>query len=143
MLLKTMETRHILIDTYPDSKYFTTHLAELGFAYETIADFRTAAEWYEKLLAKDSEYAASKDALHSAAIFRERLGDWEQAIANNNLYMSTYPEDERTIGKRIDNAKSIKNSIKMMRLEKHIQLSTQASRRRDFRDGFLCENARG
>ena len=43
-----METRHILIDSYPESKYFTTHLAELGFAYETIADFRTAAEWYEK-----------------------------------------------------------------------------------------------
>ena len=104
-VVKTMETRHLLIDTYPDSKYFTTHLAELGFAYETIADFRTAAEWYEKLLVKDPEYSASKDALHRAAIFRERLGDWEQAIADNNLYITTYPDDERTIGKEIDNAK--------------------------------------
>ena len=92
-----METRHILIDTYPESKYFTTHLAELGFAYETIADFRTAAEWYEKLLAKDPEYAASKDALHGL-LFLENV--W--VIGNKqycNFVYVNLPEDERTIGR--------------------------------------------
>lgn len=99
---KTMETRHYLIEKYPKSKKYTENLAELGFAYESIAKFEEAATWYEKLFDVDKEYVAAKDALHRAAIFRESLGQYDQAIADKQTYMKAYSEDERVIAYPID-----------------------------------------
>ena len=99
---KMMETRHYLIENYPTSKKFTENLAELGFAYETIAKFEDAATWYEKLVETDQDYKASKDALHRASIFREALGQYDKAIEDKNLYMKIYSEDERVIAYPID-----------------------------------------
>jgi cellulose synthase operon protein C len=101
-MAKTMETRHYLIEKYPKSKYYTEHVAELGYSYETIANFVKAADWYEKLFALDPEYKATKDALHRAAVFRGRMGEWEQAIKLKRDYIKTYPEDDRTIGMYLD-----------------------------------------
>ncbi|MBM76631.1 MAG: hypothetical protein CMK59_14590 [Proteobacteria bacterium] len=101
-MAKTMETRHLMIDKYPTSKYYIDHIAELGYAYETIADFETASQWYEKLFEIDKEHASAKDAFYTASLFRESLGQWEQAIANKEKYIQAYPEDERVLGMKID-----------------------------------------
>ena len=97
-----IETRHYLIDNYPKSTKYTENIAELGFAYETIAKFEDAATWYEKLFETDKEFTASKDALHRASIFRESLGQYDKAIADKNKYMEAYPEDERVVAYPID-----------------------------------------
>ncbi len=99
---KTMASRLYLIENYPKSKKYTENLAELGFAYETIARFGEAADWYEKLFTHDLDYKASKDAMHRAAIFRESLGEYDQAIKNKQDYQKAYPDDERNIGLTID-----------------------------------------
>lgn len=99
---KMMESRQYLIDNYTTSKKYTENVARLGFAYENIAQFEIAADWYEKLFGIDKEYEMSKDALHRASIFRERLGQYDKAIENKNLYMEAYPEDERNIGYQFD-----------------------------------------
>ena len=103
-LRKSMETRQYLIDTYPKSAKFIENVARLGFAYESIAQFETASEWYEKLFSLDQEYASTKDALHRAAIFRESLGQYDKALANKEAYLTTYPDDERVVGILIDMA---------------------------------------
>ncbi len=99
---KMMESRQFLIDNYPKSKKYTENVARLGFAYETIAKFETAADWYEKLYEIDKEYEMTKDALHRASIFRESLGQYDKAISNKERYMEAYPDDARVVGYQFD-----------------------------------------
>ncbi len=99
---KMMESRQYLIDNYPTSKKYTENVARLGFSYETIAKFEVAADWYEKLFDVDKEYEMTKDALHRASIFRESLGQYDQAIANKKKYMKAYPDDDRNVGYQFD-----------------------------------------
>jgi cellulose synthase operon protein C len=99
---KSMSARHLLIEKYPKSEKYTEHVAELGFAYESIAKFDKAADWYEKLFETDKEYPSSKDALHRAAYFRESAGEYDLAIKNKLAYQEAYPEDERSIHMLID-----------------------------------------
>ena len=88
--------------TIPKSKKYTENVARLGFAYETIAKFEIAADWYEKLYDVDKEYEMTKDALHRASIFRESLGQYDKAIANKEEYMKAYPDDARNVGYQFD-----------------------------------------
>jgi len=97
-----MESRQYLIDNYPKSKKYTENVARLGFAYETIAKFEIAADWYEKLYDIDKEYEMTKDALHRASIFLESLGQYDKAIENKEKYMTAYPDDGRVIGYQFD-----------------------------------------
>ena len=97
-----MTARHRLIDEYPESKYYKSQIAELGFAYESIADFETAAGYYEKLFSLDQEHEAAKDALFSAGLYRKSLGEWQAAIDNFNKYITAWPDDERVAGMTID-----------------------------------------
>jgi tetratricopeptide (TPR) repeat protein len=103
-----MDARQFLIDNYPKSTKYTENVARLGFAYETIAKFQAASEWYEKLFSIDKDFDMSKDALHRASIFRESLGQYDKAIDNKKLYMKAYPDDERVIGYTFDIANIIK-----------------------------------
>ena len=88
-------------------------MAALGYDWETVAGFDKAAGYYERLfeewederkdrvkakasdedLAKLDESAA--DAIYSAAVFRNALGSWEDAISNYKKFMAAFPEDER------------------------------------------------
>ncbi len=90
-----MSARQTLIDTFPKSKYYNDHVAELGFLYEGIADFQQAANWYEKLFTLNKDHQAAKEALYSSALFRKALGQWEQAIKNYQQFITAYPTDER------------------------------------------------
>jgi tetratricopeptide (TPR) repeat protein len=102
---KSMEARGALIENFPASKYYKDQLAFIGYDYETIADFGTSAMWYEKLYEQDADHEKAKDALYSAALFRQAQGDNTAAISNYEKFRVSYPDDERSIGIPIDIAK--------------------------------------
>ncbi|MDP6932025.1 MAG: tetratricopeptide repeat protein, partial [Myxococcota bacterium] len=91
-----MKARHLLIEKFPKSEYYKDQVAALGYDYETIADFETSAEWYEKLFAMDKEHEGAKEALYSAGLFRRALGDSDKAVENFQKFMTIYPDDERS-----------------------------------------------
>jgi len=102
---KSMEARGALIENFPESKYYKDQLAFIGYDYETIADFGTSAMWYETLYEKDPEHEKSKDALYSAALFRQAQGDNGKAIEDYQKFRSSYSDDPRAVGIPIDIAK--------------------------------------
>ncbi|MEC7986250.1 MAG: hypothetical protein VX278_13880, partial [Myxococcota bacterium] len=108
---KSMESRHLMIEQYSTSKYYLEHLAKLGFNYAAIANYRVAAEWYERLYKEAPDYTdgdgntVAKEAIRRAGIFREKLGDWEQAVKNKKEFMKTYSDDPISIKMPIDIAR--------------------------------------
>lgn len=125
-----MEVRKQLVDgaDYGDkTKYYYDQMSALGYDYETIADFGHAAEYYERLFGEweDERKArvkaevseedlatldtAASDAIYSAAVFRNALGDWEGSIADYEKFMAAFPGDDRindtrlTIGRIYEN----------------------------------------
>ena len=102
---KSMEARGALIENFPSSKYYKDQLAFIGYDYETIADFGTSAMWYEKLYTTDPNHEKAKDALYSAALFRQAQGDNGKAIENYQKFRASYADDDRSIGIPIDIAK--------------------------------------
>lgn len=111
-LVDEMNVRKILIEKFPKSKFYKDQVAALGFNYESIADFRNAAAWYEKLFALDKAHPAAKDALYSAGLFRRALGEWQQAIKDAEQYITAYPKDERIPDLTIDVAKTYEENAK-------------------------------
>jgi tetratricopeptide (TPR) repeat protein len=105
---KAMDTRLILVGKFPKSKYYNDTIAELGFDYENIADFESAAGYYEQLFNLDKEHKAAKDAIYSAALFQKAMGNSTKAIKNYQSFIKTFPDDERitdirlTIGKILE-----------------------------------------
>jgi tetratricopeptide (TPR) repeat protein len=93
-LPEAMTVRHMLIEKFPKSKFFQDQVAALGFDYESIADFENAAFWYEKLFSVNKEHTGTADAIYSAALFREALGDWQGAIKNLQQYITAFPTKE-------------------------------------------------
>ncbi|HCH62418.1 MAG TPA: hypothetical protein DFR83_06415, partial [Deltaproteobacteria bacterium] len=102
---KSMEARSALIENFPSSKYYKDQLAFIGYDYETIADFGTSAMWYEKLYTTDADHEKAKDALYSAALFRQAQGDNAKAIENYQKFRASYADDDRSVGIPIDIAK--------------------------------------
>ncbi len=80
-----------LISKFPASKYYKDQVAALGFDYESEANFAEAANWYEKLFTLDKAHPSSADAIYSAALFRNAMGQWEQSIKDYQAYMAAYP----------------------------------------------------
>lgn len=93
---ESLTARLELVTKFPKSKYYKDQVAAIGFDYESMADFGQAADWYEKLFALDKTHANAADALYSAAYFRARMGQWEQAIKNYQQYMTTWPDKNPT-----------------------------------------------
>ena len=105
---KAMDTRLTLVGKFPKSKYYNDTIANLGFDYENIADFASAATYYEQLFNLDKEHASAKEAIYSAALFQKAMGNSTQAIKNYQVFIKTFPTDERiadvklTIGKILE-----------------------------------------
>ncbi len=97
-----MKVRHEIIGKFPKSKYYKDQVASLGFDYESIANFGESANWYEKLYTLDKTHSGSADAIFSAALFRNSLGQWEQAIKNYQQYILTYPDKPNLTGIQLD-----------------------------------------
>jgi tetratricopeptide (TPR) repeat protein len=98
----SMKVRLELINKFPKSKFYKDQVASLGFDYESIANFPEAANWYEKLFALDKTHASASDAIFSAALFRNSLGQWEQAIKNYQQYMTAFPDKPNLNGIQLD-----------------------------------------
>ncbi len=94
-----------LINKFPKSKFYKDQVANLGFDYESLADFANAAVWYEKLFRLDPQHSGAPDALFSAAYFRRSLGEWETAIANYKAYIDTYKDKPNLTGLKLEIAK--------------------------------------
>ncbi len=101
-----MKVRHELVEKFPKSKYYKDQVAALGFDYESLADFDKAAGWYEKLFSLDTTHAGAKDAIFSAALFRNSLGQWEQSIGDYQKYMATYKTEPNLNGVQLEIAKT-------------------------------------
>lgn len=99
---KSMEARHALIENYPKSKFWKDQVAALGFDYESIADFDTAATWYEKLFETDPAFAKSKEALFSAALFRRAQRQNSRSVENLTKFRTTYADDPRSVAIPLD-----------------------------------------
>lgn len=116
-----VKVRHILVEDPKfgaKTRYYYDQIAALGYDYETIADFDKASFYYEKLWAlyPDERKKAEKDdpdklatldgkaadAIFSAAIFRNGLGQWEKAIENFNQFVAAFPTDERVPDVRLN-----------------------------------------
>lgn len=98
----SMKVRQELIAKFPASKYYKDQVAALGFDFESIGDFASASDWYEKLYALDPKHPGSPAALFSAALFRSSLGGWEQAIKDYQQYMTAYPDKPNLNGISIE-----------------------------------------
>ncbi len=109
---KSMEARTAIIENFPKSKYYNDQVASLGFDYESIADFGTAATWYEKLFQLDAENKAAKEALYSAALFRKSLGDNDKAVEDYGKFLAQWPTDERGPSIMIEIAKTFEEQGK-------------------------------
>ena len=105
---QAMETRLILVEKFPKSKYYNDTIEGLGFDYENIADFESAANYYEELFTLDKEHKSAKEAIYSAAVFRKAMNEPTKAIKNYQAFIKTFPDDERitdvklTIGKILE-----------------------------------------
>lgn len=116
----SMRVRHILIDDPafgPKTRFYYNQIAALGYDYESIANIERAAYYYDKLLElypaerkkidkskdddKDEKLARldeqAADALYSAALFREALGEDDAAIERYESLLTMFPEDERRL----------------------------------------------
>ena len=81
-----------LVDGFRSSKFWADDLAALGFDYESTARFGDAARVYERLATEVPTHASAADALYSAAIFRESLGEWEVAVKDHTALGARWPE---------------------------------------------------
>lgn len=117
-----VKVRHILVEDPKfgeKTKYYYDQVGFLGFDYERVADYDRAAHYYEKLWALYPEWSKkddyedkaeemgqrAADAIYSAAVFRNGLGQWEKAIDNYNQFVSANPKDERVPDIRLRVAK--------------------------------------
>ncbi len=88
-LPEVVAARLALIQRFPRSAHVPESIAALGYAYESMADFARAADWYERLGALD--VAGAPDALYSAAIFRAALGQPAAALAGYRALERRWP----------------------------------------------------
>lgn len=100
-----MKVRLELINKFPKSKFYIDQVASLGFDYESMADFKNAAAWYEKLWSLKKDHAGSKDAIFSAALFRNAMGEWETGIKNYEQYIATFPGEANINALKLEIAK--------------------------------------
>ncbi|MCB9663368.1 MAG: tetratricopeptide repeat protein [Alphaproteobacteria bacterium] len=106
-----MEVRHILVEDPKfagKTRFYYSQVANLGFDYERLADFANAVKYYDLLFslypkerektaddAKADLDAQAADALYSAAVFSNALGDWQAAIGRYDTFVKSFPADER------------------------------------------------
>ena len=109
---KAMDTRLVLVENFPKSKYYNDTIANLGFDYENIADFDSAASFYEQLFALDAKHDSAKEAIYSAAVFQKALGNSTKAIKNYQTFIKTFPTDERISDVKLTIAKVLEKHEK-------------------------------
>ena len=87
-----MRARKTLLEAFPKGRYAADQLALLGFDYESTGAFADAAVTYERLYALNPAHPSAPDAIYSAAIFRNALGEWEASVRDNEAWLKSYPD---------------------------------------------------
>ena len=95
-----------IINKFPKSKYYKDQVAALGFDYESQAKFSDSADWYEKLFYLDKTHASAPDAIYSAALFRNAMGQWELSVKDYQAYMAAFPTKPGQNGLKLGIAKT-------------------------------------
>ncbi len=95
-VFRSIELREELLAKFPDTPLMKQNLDALGRMYESIAAYDKAAHYYELLAAKDKErtFEGTADALYNAGLFRDALGEWEQAIVDYRAYTTDFSDRE-------------------------------------------------
>jgi len=102
---KALETYLLLADQYPSSKYAMSALGNAAEDYKELKQFSNAAQVYEKIYAFNSDKPEQAEvALYNASYYYKQGEDWNNAIRVNNLYISTYPENELATDFYFENA---------------------------------------
>lgn len=86
-----ISARKSLVEGFRTSRFWADDVAALAFDYESTARFREAATWYERLANDVPTHASAADALYSAALFREALGEWEIAVRDHTALGTRWP----------------------------------------------------
>ncbi|MFH1464693.1 MAG: tetratricopeptide repeat protein [Pseudomonadota bacterium] len=84
-----------LIQGYPKGARRVAAIAAAGFDRESTADFVAAAAWYETLAREAPAHEGAADALWSAALFREALGEDAVALQDLARFATAFPADPR------------------------------------------------
>jgi tetratricopeptide (TPR) repeat protein len=87
-----------LVNEYPKDPQAPEALFVMGAIFESRADFDRAACYFERLgteAYKDSDRSA--DAVYNAAVLREAMEQWDNAIATYEKYLSLYPGRENSL----------------------------------------------
>lgn len=99
---RAIEVRKELVAKFPKSRFYKDQVAALGFDFESMANFAEAANWYEKLYVLDKAHPGAADAIFSAALFRNAMGQWEQGIKNYQQFMTSYPDKPNLNGLQLE-----------------------------------------
>ena len=91
---EAMRARHLLLESYPDSRFVPDTLAALAFDYESMARFERSAELYERLSTEHADHEGADAALYSAALFRKALGQHDAALDDLRTLLARSPERE-------------------------------------------------
>jgi len=89
---EAITARRVIVDKFKKSAFYKDQLALLAYALEMQANFEEASELYETLYKEDAKHEKAAQALYSAAIFRNALGDPEQSIKNYKAFIRSYPD---------------------------------------------------
>lgn len=83
--------RRTLVTGYPKSRFWVDDLGALAAGEEAVADFAAAASDAERFAVATSDPARKVDALRTAAVFRDALGDPARAVLDYEALLGTAP----------------------------------------------------
>ncbi|MBN1946627.1 MAG: tetratricopeptide repeat protein [Bradymonadales bacterium] len=81
MIARAIRVRELLIEFRPDSDLIPETMFTLGRSFHRLALYRSASEYYERYGREHPQADNAMEALANAAIFRQGLGEYDQAIA--------------------------------------------------------------
>ena len=122
---KQVELRREFVETFPkpvgkesaEKQLFEKSLILLAQHYESLADYKQAADLYRRLFDANPKFAAdgfgtSQDSLYNSALFRQSLGDVAGAVKDFTDYTTTWPEDPEVLSTRMRTARILKDAKK-------------------------------
>ncbi len=103
---KAVEFYEKVVKEYPENYNAPQSIVVMGKVYQSRANFEKAAEYYERMAStapyktqkgEDAEYKDHPEAaaaIYDAALIREAMQQWDNAIASYTKYIELYPEED-------------------------------------------------
>lgn len=105
-VVQAVEYYEKVVKDYPENYNAPQSIVVMGAIYQSRANFEKAAEYYERMAStapyktqegEDQEYKDHPDAagaIYDAAVIREAMQQWDNAIAAYEKYVELYPEED-------------------------------------------------